>query len=204
MTRRPSHRRRSIGRDFKNCGNTSAIRDGDKYRRGAHEPLIDQELFDEVRKIIASRRTSSRDRAVARVAWPLRGILRCGQCGRPLIPSTSGYKNLRYRYYRCRSDAGGKPACQGVSLPAQEIESFVIRAVGDAEFHQSPQTKDGTPEKPFQDFIQFWQQLSPHVQSQALPRLVREVVYDPKRSTITVNLDADAVEQMVQAPPPSA
>jgi hypothetical protein len=177
------------------------IRDGDKHRRGAHEPIIERKLFDEVRKIIASRRTSSRHQAATSVAWPLRGILRCGQCGRPLSPSISGYKNLRYRYYRCRSDAGGKPACQGVSLPAQEIETFVTRAVGDAEFHQSRQGMDGQPVDLVQNFVRIWQQLSPQIQERALPRLVNEVVYDPKRSTITMNLDSDAIEQMVQDPP---
>jgi site-specific DNA recombinase len=177
------------------------IRHGEQLRPGAHEPIIERALFDRVRKITTSRRTSSRDRKSMSVAWPLRGILRCGHWGRPLSPSISGYKNFRYRYYRCRSDAGDKPACKGVSLPAHEIEIFVLRAVGDAEFHQSRQGTDGQPADLVRNFVRIWQQLSPQVQEQALPRLVREVIHDLNRSTITMNLASDAVVQMVQAPP---
>lgn len=174
------------------------IRDGEQLRPGAHEPIVDQMLFEKVRETIASRRTSSRDRTASPIAWLLRGLLRCGQCGRPLSPSISGYKNLRYRYYRCRSDAGGTPKCQGVSLPAHEIETFVMRAVGDAEFHPSPTGTDNNDESVRQSFLRIWQKLSPQDQSKALPRLVREVVYDPKRSRITMTLDPDVVVQMAQ------
>lgn len=177
------------------------IRDGDQIRPGAHKPIVDRELFDQVQQIIASRRTSSRDRRTSPAGWPLRGIRHCGQCGRPMSPSISGHKNFRYRYYRCRSDAGGQPACKGVSIPAQEIETFVARALGDAEFHQSQGDADGPPDERFAEFLRIWPQLPHHVQSQALPRLVREVVYDPKHSTITVNLDADAIAEFPQAPP---
>lgn len=181
------------------------IRDGEQQRPGAHEPLVDQKMFEKVRETIASRRTSSRDRTASPIAWPLRGLLRCGQCGRPLSPSISGYKNLRYRYYRCRSDAGGTPKCQGVSLPAHEIETFVVRTVGDAEFQPSPTATGDNDESERKSFLRLWRNLSPQDQSKALPRLVREVVYDPKRSRITMTLDPDAVEQMVQAAssPPS-
>jgi DNA invertase Pin-like site-specific DNA recombinase len=177
------------------------IRDGEQLRPGAHEPIIVQKLFEEVRENIASRRTSSRDRTASPITWPLRGLLRCGECSRLLSPSISGYKNLRYRYYRCRSNAGGTPACQGVSLPAHEIETFVMRAVGDAEFHPLPTGTDDNDESVRQRFLRLWQNLSPQDQSKALPRLVRKVVYDPKRSRITMTLDPDAVEQMVQATP---
>ena len=174
------------------------IRDGEQLRPGAHESIIDQKMFEEVRKTIASRRTSSRDRTTSTIAWPLRGLLRCGQCGRLLCPSISGYKNLRYRYYRCRSDAGGTPKCQGVSLPAHEIETFVMRAVGDAEFHPSLTGTDNNDESVRQSFLGLWQKLSPQDQLKALPRLVRAVVYDPKRSRITMTLDPDVVVQMAQ------
>lgn len=175
------------------------IRDGEQIRPGAHKSIVDQKLFENVREIIASRRTSSRDRTVSPIAWPLRGLLRCGQCGRLLSPSISGYKNIRYRYYRCRSDAGGTPKCQGVSLPAHEIETFVMRAVGDAEFHPSPTGTDNIDESVLQNFLRLWKNLSPQEQSKALPQLVHEVVYDLKRSRITMTLNPDTIKQMVQA-----
>lgn len=180
------------------------IRDGDKTRQGRHEPLIEQELFGQVREIIASRRTSSRKRESTAVEWPLRGILRCGQCGRPLSPSVSGYKQLRYRYYRCRSDAGGQPACKGVSLPAHEIETFVIQTAGDVNSPQALAGKDDESVKRFGQFAQIWQQLSPNEQRKLIPQLVQEVAFDSEQSTISVTLNAEAVEEFVHAMPPSS
>ena len=79
-----------------------------------------------------------------------------------------------------------------------EIETFVMRAVGDAEFHPSLTGTDNNDESVRQSFLGLWQKLSPQDQLKALPRLVREVVYDPKRSRITMTLDPDVVVQMAQ------
>lgn len=177
------------------------IRDGDKTRQGRHEPLIDRELFDRVREIIASRRTNSRTKESTAVEWPLRGLLRCGQCGRPLSPSISGYKQLRYRYYRCRSDAGGQPACTGVSLPAYEIETYVIRTIGDVNSPQTLAGNDDESANQYHQFSQIWQQLSPNEQLKLIPQLVQEVVFDQEQSTISVTLDPDAVKEFVQSVP---
>jgi hypothetical protein len=35
-----------------------------------------------------------------------------------------------YRYYRCRSTAGGREPCKGVLVSAYEIESAVLEAAG--------------------------------------------------------------------------
>ncbi len=175
------------------------IRDGDTTRQGRHEPLIEQELFDTVREIIASRRTSSRKKQSTVVEWPLRGILRCGQCGRPLSPSISGYKQLRYRYYRCRSDAGGQPACKGVSLPAYEIETFAITTIGELNSSESLAGLDDESAKQYEQLAAIWQQLSLNEQGKLIPQLVQEVVFDSEQSTISVTLNSEAVEEFVQA-----
>jgi hypothetical protein len=35
-----------------------------------------------------------------------------------------------YRYYRCRSNAGGREPCKGVLVSAPEIENVVLQAAG--------------------------------------------------------------------------
>lgn len=179
------------------------IRDGDKTRKGRHEALIERELIDEVREIIASRRTSSRKKQSTTIEWPLRGILRCGKCSRPLSPSISGYKQLRYRYYRCRSDAGGQPACKSVSLPALEIETLVITTIGELNSSESPAGLDDESAKQYEQLAAIWQQLSLNEQRKLIPQLVQEVVFDSEQSTISVTLDTEAVEGFLQATPPS-
>src|SRR5690606_16966588 len=64
----------------------------------------------------------------------LRGILHCAACGCGMNHSYTTKGNRRYRYYVChRAQKRGWQVCPSPSLPAGEIERFVIdeiRAVG--------------------------------------------------------------------------
>lgn len=170
------------------------IRDGGESRPGAHEAIVDRELFEQVQTQIRSRRTRPPGWSEATLRWPLRGLLRCGQCGRVMSPSVSGHGNLRYQYYRCRSHAGGKPPCRGVSLPALEIESYVIELLGsddletDAESaHQMEQVRQ---------FRTSWSSLDERARNDLLPGVVQEVVFDPHSSTVSVAFHEQALERL--------
>jgi len=58
------------------------------------------------------------------IDWPLKGRIVCAACLRPVSPQTIRYRNLLYRYYRCRSTAGGRAPC-GHRVSAQAIEDSV-------------------------------------------------------------------------------
>lgn len=45
-----------------------------------------------------------------------------------MTTSYSHHRNIRYLYYRCRSQAGGRPPCANVSVKRYDIEQFVIDA----------------------------------------------------------------------------
>ena len=62
--------------------------------------------------------------------WPLRGLVSCGACGRLLSTHTIRRGSIVYRYYRCRSTAGGRDPCKGVLVSAHEIETAVLQAAG--------------------------------------------------------------------------
>ncbi len=62
--------------------------------------------------------------------WPLLGLACCGACGRPLNTHTIRRGSIVYRYYRCRSTAGGREPCKGVLVGAHELESAVLQAAG--------------------------------------------------------------------------
>ena len=40
---------------------------------------------------------------------------------------------VRYIYYRCRSDSGGKPRCPGVNVGAYWLEQFIASAIADVD-----------------------------------------------------------------------
>ena len=53
-------------------------------------------------------------------AFPLRGLVRCGVCGRPLTGSWSKGRNCRYAYYHCRR------RCQAVNVSKAVLEGAFV------------------------------------------------------------------------------
>lgn len=62
--------------------------------------VVDQDLFDAVQAI----RHAPIDKT-AKYEWPLRGALRCGECGHMLSTVRTGNPKYRIRYYTCRNVA---------------------------------------------------------------------------------------------------
>jgi site-specific DNA recombinase len=64
----------------------------------------------------------------------LKGLVYCKPCARPMMHTYSSKGNRRYRYYMCYTvQKQGWHACPSKSIPAEEIERFVveqIRAMG--------------------------------------------------------------------------
>ena len=50
---------------------------------GSHDALIDKDLFDRVREIVAARRVPAAPRKIPKTTWPLRGLVVCARCGHP-------------------------------------------------------------------------------------------------------------------------
>jgi len=131
-------------------------------------------------------------RTVPKANWPLRGILVCGECGRVMSPSTSGYKNFRYRYYRCRSRAFGRSPCRDVGVSAFEIEAFVRTTLS----CESWQLADPTTAAPSQEIATAWRRLDERQQMAALPNVLKEVRFDPCGGTISVTLAEGALDRI--------
>jgi site-specific DNA recombinase len=97
------------------------FRDKIDYRIGHHEAIISHELFAAAASQLEARRTRTPGKHY-QIDWQLKGRITCAVCGRPMSPHTIRYRNFLYRYYRCRSTAGGQRPC-GQQVPAYEIES---------------------------------------------------------------------------------
>lgn len=115
---------RQVVATLRNPVHIGMLRDGDSARLGCHEGIIGDAVFAKVGEMLDGRRTRRPGAFVYGPIWPLKGKITCGNCGRPLMPHSTRRGNKVYRYYRCRSTAGGRPPC-GYQIAAGTIESAV-------------------------------------------------------------------------------
>lgn len=169
-----------------------SIRNGTGTLPGQHEPIVSTALFEQLRETVTSRRSRTPGRSKSSVTWPLRGILKCGRCGRAMSPSLSGHGNVQYRHYRCRSSAGGRPPCDGVCLPVHEIEEFVRSQLSNHAWNEL------APEQvaKMNVFLERWNALDDWSQIKCLPAIVRTIVFDPDDETLELTLVSDPVHQL--------
>lgn len=152
---------------------------------GTHEAIITMETFERVRAMIASRRVSTTPHGKGLFDWPLRGLVMCGRCGRTMSTSVIHHCHLRYRHYRCRSHAGGRPPCKGVATPAHELEQWVVRELNELN---PERFRDPERRQEVIDFRSLWGMLTERERIESLPAIVEQVCFDPNRSKIRLSL----------------
>ncbi|MBB1285924.1 recombinase family protein [Flavisolibacter sp. BT320] len=74
--------------------------------KGRHEPIISEELFEDVQAVMAGRRRAWPTKQNAREEFPLRGHLICPRCGSKLTGSSSKGNGGKYFYYHCTAKCG--------------------------------------------------------------------------------------------------
>ena len=111
------------------------------------EPLVPKDVWEAVQRVrrergrrIKQARQKQRDASGKRLRpvapgivlkYPLTGLVRCGECGASMRPTSSGTKSAagkRYVYYTCPSHASGS-CLNGVYLPENWLRSKVIAAL---------------------------------------------------------------------------
>ncbi|MEA3364271.1 MAG: recombinase zinc beta ribbon domain-containing protein, partial [Candidatus Hydrogenedentes bacterium] len=172
------------------------IKDGDALRPGVHEGIVSESLFARVRQIIESRRTRKPGRTEREGRWPLKGLIRCARCGRIMSSHTTRHGNKIYRYYRCRSQAAGRPPCPATQIAAHEIETFVMHALNTlGEDHRPEQRSD------LAGFSEAWGLLSEKARRGIIPKIVSEVGYDPDAGRIFLTMNLEALREYAQSEP---
>ena len=107
---------------------------GDAYD-GLHDSIVDADLFDRVAKALKANRSGEGRGSSNKYGALLKGLVRCKACGCTMIhhyasDQTKSGAVKRYRYYVCtRAQKRGWNECPGPSLPAQELERFVVDQV---------------------------------------------------------------------------
>ena len=88
--------------------------------KGDFTPLISQETFDAVQRILRGRQGTTTKHLRSHPDFPLRRFVRCGCCGRSLTGSWSkNRKLLPYGYYRCASSA-----CKAVNVRRERMHEL--------------------------------------------------------------------------------
>lgn len=103
---------------------------------GEHDAIISQEQFDKVQKLLSKRK--GKPTKPGRT-YLLSGLIRCGHCGGALSGHTYTRKATKktYSYYKCANRLQkGTTACQGLSLPATELEEFIINEISQLSCNQ--------------------------------------------------------------------
>lgn len=72
-----------------------------KMVKGIHEPLISQQLFQQVQQVMIRRHSRNPFIDKIKPVFVLRGFLKCPYCGQRLTGSISSGKRAKYRYYHC-------------------------------------------------------------------------------------------------------
>ena len=91
---------------------------------GAHEPLIEPTLFDQVQSLLKARNAQA-TRHVQH-AHHLKGLLHCGSCGsRMLLDFATNPRGTTYAYFVCSGRAAKKTACTRRAVPVQVAERLV-------------------------------------------------------------------------------
>ncbi len=101
----------------------------DVVYEGEHQAIVEPAVFAEVKKKLRDGRVNLGDRIHGKSPGVLAGLLRCTACDSLMTHSTSGGsgRGKRYRYYVCnKATKRGHKTCPRPSLPAEEVERFVI------------------------------------------------------------------------------
>ena len=103
------------------------IRYKDEVHEGEHEAIVDARTFQAVQSMLRRNGRSGGRGVRNKYNALLRGLLRCAACNCGMSHAYTSKRNRLYRYYVCqRAQAEGWHSCPSPSVPAGEIERFVV------------------------------------------------------------------------------
>ena len=94
---------------------------------GLHEPLIDQDTFDQAQALLKERGEDWALRASNRADFLLTGLVRCGRCRRAYVGMSAKGNGGTYQYYACSGRQKlGRKGCDGERLPKDKLEATIL------------------------------------------------------------------------------
>src|SRR5262249_36603938 len=143
------------------------VRYKSEVHAGEHTGIVDEAVWQRVQERLRHHGRTKGALVRNRYGALLKGLLYCGSCGRCMSPMHASRKgSRRYRYYVCRH---GRANCPCPSLPAAEVERFVIEQVR----QQATAHTDAAPARRLLE--ETWGTLVPCEQSRVMRGLVERI-----------------------------
>ncbi len=93
--------------------------------RGLHEPIVSEELFYEVQRVLSGKKPTAAPKRKHNPALPLKCFVKCEVCGTPLTGGFAKGRTKKYARYWCR-----KKNCRAVKLSKEQLESDFVAMLG--------------------------------------------------------------------------
>jgi site-specific DNA recombinase len=164
-----------------------------KYRNelhdGEHAGIVDPAVWHQVQDLLRQH-GHGRGAGVRIASWALlKGVLRCRPCGCAMTPTHASRKGrTRYRYYACTNALKrGRHVCPSKSVPAVEIEQFVVGQLQRLAHDPHVAPADRPALAPFADPAA-WHALPTEAQAGLVRRWLERVEYDGGRGEVSLTL----------------
>jgi site-specific DNA recombinase len=184
------------------------VRYKDEVHAGEQPALVDAATWEQVQALLRGNGRSGGGPGRSTRGFLLQGLLRCTPCACAMTPSHTRRGCRRYRYYVCtRAQKRGWDQCPSKSIPAGQIEAFVVDQIGSvardlALFDQIVTEAYGKDEgRRIESEVQRcqaelraalttvearWQTLMPQEQARVLDLLVQRVDYNGAKETVAI------------------
>jgi site-specific DNA recombinase len=123
--------RTNLYRLLTNVAYLGKVRYKDEIHQGEHPAIVDPRVFQRVQAILQGHGRIGGAPVRNPFGALLKGLLRCVPCGCAMTPTyTTRNGTKRYRYYVCsNAQRRGWNTCPSKSIPAGEIEQFVVEQI---------------------------------------------------------------------------
>lgn len=101
-----------------------------EFHAGEHSGIVSAELWEAVQTMLKANGLNGGSDVRSSSGALLQGLLHCSACNRRMGHTYSSKGSRRYRYYVCqKAQKEGRKSCPAPSVPAAEIERFVVDQV---------------------------------------------------------------------------
>jgi site-specific DNA recombinase len=204
----------SLYRLLSNVTYAGKIKYKNEVHPGEQTGIVDLAVWQEVQALLQRHGHKGRVPVRSRVGAPLQGLLRCVPCGCAMTPSFAAKnKTRRYRYYVCcAAQKRGWRTCPSKSIPAVEIERFVLGQIHNigkdrnllrealAQEPAAQSVKQSVDEvgKAWHVLDRRWTGLTPEEAARLIGMVVERIDYDGAKGKVAITFRPAGIRQLVQ------
>jgi len=192
-----------------------------RYKDGVHggeQPaLVDADTWHKVQALLRGHGRAGGGPGPSARGFLLQGLLRCAACDCAMTPSHTRRGCRRYRYYVCtNAQKRGWDQCPSKSIPAGQIEAFVVAQLGGIGREPTPVdlVVAGTEQEAGRSsaaavercadesrvalagFGVVWPTLTPEEQARIVDLVVQRVAYDGGKGTVAITFHPTGLEAL--------